>query len=291
MNNQKLQPVLVTGATGMLGRYVSMKLAELGVETVVAKRVECDLFQPRNVYDFVAKIKPRAILHLAAETDVDLCEREPQRAGTANHLSTDAIAKAAAECGSWMLYVSTSNVFGGEGKISYNELDLASPTNFYGRSKFQGEACVSRRLPDDHMIIRAGWMIGGGPTHDHKFVGKMVKLMREGAPLIRAVTDKFGSITPASSLAAFICESLELRRTGTVHYSSAGIITRLDVAYALSEFLSFKGQIEGVASSLFPLSAPRPSSEGMQSIYMPESKFAPRVWKKDLSDYVSEFLK
>lgn len=283
--------VLVTGATGMLGRYVMSLLTASGVETIVATRAQCDLTHPAQVYQFVSNTRPAAVLHLGAETDVDLCEREPRRAGTVNHLSTDAIAKAAADCGAWMLYVSTSNIFGAEGKISYNELDLPAPTNYYGRSKYQGELCVARRLPDDHLIIRAGWMIGGGPIYDHKFVGKMVRLMREGAPLIRAVTDRFGSITPASLLAAYVCESLFCRRTGTIHYSSSGVITRLDVAYAVAEFLSFKGEIQGASSSIFPLSAPRPQSEGIESIYLSNSEQLPNYWKIDLANYIAEFTK
>jgi dTDP-4-dehydrorhamnose reductase len=289
LNHASTGRVLVTGATGMLGRYVMKILSESGAEVIVADREVCDLNQPAMVYDFVKRMAPTAILHLGAETDVDLCEREPARAGRANHLSTDAIAKAASEHDAWLLYISTSNIFGGEGKISYNELDMPSPTNYYGRSKLQGELCISRRLPDNHLLIRAGWMIGGGAEQDHKFVGKMVKLMRDRVPVIRAVVDKFGSITPASLLAAYICESLYFRRTGTMHYSSAGVITRLDVAHALAELLSFDGDILGVASSHFPLSAPRPQSEGMESIYLPKSRNLPNAWKVDLANYITEF--
>lgn len=289
MQEDRSGPVLVTGSTGMLGRYVMSILTASGVNVVAPRRADTDLTNPQNAYESIRDARPRAILHLAAETDVDMCERDPRRAGLVNHLSTDAIARAAAESGAWVLYVSTSNVFGAEGKLTYNELDLPAPTNYYGRSKLHGEFAIRQRLADNHLIVRAGWMIGGGPQHDHKFVGKVIKQIKDGSDTLRAVTDKFGTITPASSLAKFITESLKQRRTGTFHYSSSGVVTRLDVARAIAELMSFQGNIVGVPSSMFPLSAPRPQSEGIESIYLTADETAPKHWRTDLAAYLAEF--
>jgi dTDP-4-dehydrorhamnose reductase len=289
MQHSEKDVVLITGSTGMLGRYVMAALRDAGSKIVVSSRSDADLTDPQQVYEYVRRVRPNAILHLAAETDVDLCERDPQRAGLANHLSTDSVARAAAEVDAWLLYVSTSNVFGSEGKLLYNELDLPSPTNYYGRSKLQGEIAVRQRLPDNHLIVRAGWMIGGGPQHDHKFVGKVIKQLRDGADTLRAVTDKFGSLTRASALAQFILNSMTARRTGTLHFCSSGVITRLDVARAIAKMLAFRGSIVGVQSSMFPLSAPRPQSEGMESVYLTDAGSMPGNWEDDLSAYLNEF--
>jgi dTDP-4-dehydrorhamnose reductase len=281
---------LVTGNTGMLGRYVMNCLERAAsVDVRVLSREQCDLVNPRSVYESVKQLGPSAILHLAAETDVDLCERNPGRAGLVNHLATDAIARAANETGAWFLYVSTSNVFGGEGKLIYNELDLPSPINYYGRSKLQGELAIRQRLPDSHLIVRAGWMIGGGSRHDHKFVGKVVKQIREKVPELRAVIDKFGALTSASLLADFITSALHMRTTGTFHFCSTGVVTRFDVAKAIADTLSFQGDLIGVPSSIFPLSAPRPQSEGIESIYSPIGGVTIRDWRADLVSYLSEF--
>src|SRR5690348_15732754 len=89
---------LITGSTGMLGRYVMDLLERTAPAQIrVLTRQECDLVSPRAAYETVREMRPAAILHLAAETDVDLCERDPGRAGLVNHLATDAIARAASE--------------------------------------------------------------------------------------------------------------------------------------------------------------------------------------------------
>ncbi|OWV89208.1 NAD(P)-dependent oxidoreductase [Rhizobium sp. R635] len=284
--------VLVTGATGMLGKYVSDALTRMNIDAVAVDRSRFELGNPQGIFDYIMESKPAAVLHLAAETDVDLCERDPQRAGIRNHLATANIAKASAACGAWMLYVSTSNVFGGSGTFEHNELDLPCPLNYYGRSKLMGELEVRRFNPINHLIVRAGWMIGGGRARDHKFVGKVIEQILNGATSLRAVGDKYGSITRASLLAEFIVWALAQRHTGTVHYSSSGIVTRHNIAEQIVAALERQVQVASVRSSDFPLSAPRPFSEGMTSIYTPTLEGAPQPgnWKDDLTQYVETFL-
>ncbi|WP_413721745.1 SDR family oxidoreductase [Sodalis sp. RH23] len=286
-----MEKIFLTGGTGMLGSYVTVTLNDRGYEIIVADRRHFDLANHKAIYDYVKEIAPDVVLHFAAETDVDLCEREPARAGICNHLATEQIARAAQACGAWMLYISSSNVFGAEGKISYNELDIPLPTNYYGRSKLNGEEAVRSNCPDNHLILRAGWMIGGGPGKDHKFVGKIVRQIKDGATELKAVSDRLGSITSAGQLSAFIMNAMAHRQTGTFHFASHGTISRFDIARAIGDILKFQGDIVPVESSRFPLSAPRPFSEGIQSIYLPslDTACAPGYWKDDLASYVASF--
>lgn len=284
--------VLVTGATGMLGVYVCEALEKTSHQVVLVDRSKFDLADPDAAYQYVMEEKPNAILHLAAETDVDLCERDPQRAGIRNHLSTASIAKAAENCRAWLLYVSTSNVFGQDGSFEHNELDLPSPANYYGRSKFFGEQSVRAYCPLNHLVVRAGWMIGGGRGRDHKFVGKLIQQISNGTTALKAVGDKFGSITRASLLSDFIVWALDERYVGTVHYASEGTITRFNIAQTVAGIVGKDVTVTAVKSSDFPLSAPRPFSEGMKSLYMPLLKSAPQPgnWQDDLASYVTTFL-
>jgi dTDP-4-dehydrorhamnose reductase len=283
--------ILITGGTGMLGAYVTDALRDSDYEVIVAKRDTLNLAKPEAIFSYITAINPEIILHFAAETDVDLCEREPARAGVYNHLATEQIAQAAKNCGAWLLYISSSNVFGSEGKLSYNELDTPLPINYYGRSKLIGESSVRTACPNHHLIIRAGWMIGGGPEKDHKFVGKIIQQIKAGATTLKAVSDRLGSITSAQQLSEFIIWAIDIRHTGTMHFASSGTISRFDIASAIGNLLEFKGEIFQVYSSMFPLSAPRPFSEGIESIYMPLLVDAPKpnFWKSDLARYVESF--
>lgn len=286
-----MEKIFLTGGTGMLGTYVATTLNDRGYEVIVAERRHFNLSNYKAIYAYVKEAAPEVILHFAAETDVDLCEREPARAGICNHLATEQIARAAQACGAWLLYISSSNVFGAEGKINYNELDIPLPTNYYGRSKLNGEEAVRALCPDNHLILRAGWMIGGGPGKDHKFVGKIIQQIKAGATELKAVSDRLGSITHAGQLSDFIITAMANRQTGTFHFASHGTISRFDIARAIGEILKFQGSIVPVESSRFPLSAPRPFSEGIQSIYLPSlnETCKPGYWQEDLARYVATF--
>mgnify|MGYP003629652298 CR=1 FL=1 len=283
--------ILVTGGTGMLGRDVVASLEAADIDAHLADRSRFELTDPQGVFDYVAGSGAKVVIHLAAETNVDLCERDPRRAGIANHLATAAIATAAQQAGAYLIYISTSNVFGAEGRFSYNELDLPASLNYYGKSKLMGENAVRSSLPSRSLIIRPGWMIGGGPEHDHKFVGRIIGQIRSGAELISAVSDKYGSITYAKRLAEFIVWAVQREHTGLVHFASTGAVSRLQIAEAIGLFFGFSGAVNGVASSEYPLSAPRPQSEALVSIYMPTHLGAPELneWRTDLQDYLEVF--
>lgn len=282
--------IVITGSTGMLGKYVKQKALSMGHEIICPTRAEMDLLNPAGITEFLLQVKPDAILHLAAETNVDLCEREPFKAGIANQKAVRSVAIAARECKAWLLSISTSNVFGQENRPLSNELDVPAPLNYYGKSKLQGEKEIEKFYPENSFIIRAGWMIGGGRQHDHKFVGKMLEQIANGAETLRAVCDKYGTITSAKKLAEYIVGSLTERRQGLVHYASSGVISRYGITQEIARLTNFRGNIEPVMSVEFPLSAPRPVFEGITSIYIDKNDpTAPHNWAEDLKEYLKEF--
>jgi len=285
-----MRKILITGCSGMLGRYVRRQIEAAGYEVIAPSREQMDLTNSDGVYAYIKAAAPDAILHLGAETDVDLCERNPARGGIVNHLATRAIARAARDIKAWLLYVSTASVFGLEPKPLFNELDATSPVNYYGRSKLFGEKEVNTILAENSLIVRASWMIGGGRKRDHKFVGKIVEKIEGGAELIRAVNDRYGTLTSAPMLAAFILSALKQRWCGLIHYASSGVVSRFDIAKEIAKSMRFKGSVEPASSSEFPSSAPRAVFEGIHSIYISISESTRAgFWCDDLSHYLNEF--
>lgn len=285
-----MNKVLITGATGMLGYYVTNYIDKNKYHVFCPTREEFDLKDTNKIESFIKKHSPNFILHLAAETNVDLCEQDIAHAAAVNYIATETIAKLANELGAWMTYISTSNVFGARNNLTYNELDLPDPVNYYGRSKLFGEYGVKKYLEHNSLIIRAGWMIGGGPSRDRKFIGKIINQIKDGVTTLNAVDDKYGTITMASSLANFILYSMETKRTGTVHFASKGLVTRFNIAnlIAKSSYLNFSGNVLPVKSSQFPLPAPRSNSEGIVSIFLNEKDGIGFV-DSDIERYIAEF--
>ncbi|WP_215872876.1 SDR family oxidoreductase [Acidithiobacillus caldus] len=287
-----MDKLLITGSTGMLGGYVMSEVDRNKWSIIAPTRSMFNLDEPSLLYDYIIANNPQIILHMAAETDVDQCEIDPHIAARRNALSTQEIARAARKCGAYLLYISTSNIFSSSERLIFNELDVPSPCNYYGKSKFFGEKVIENSGPSDYLIIRAGWMIGGGRQKDHKFVGRIIKAIDNNAEEIRAVNDRIGSITYAHLLSKFIRWALDNKPTGIIHYSSTGAISRYEIAVEIARILNFNGRVIPVSSPIFPLPAPRPLSDAIETIYLSVMNGAPisGSWREDLETYVRTFI-
>lgn len=278
--------ILVTGARGMLGGYVSTQLEMDGFDYVSPARNEFDLKSSKSIAEYLKANQFDWIIHLAAETDVDLCERDKQHAYLVNTLATKQLANHAREHDIPMIFISTSAVFGGIVKVNYCELDLPSPVNYYGSSKWFAEQYVMALCPK-HLIIRSSFMIGGGPSKDKKFIAKILPQLKENKP-VSIVYDKLGSLTYAKEIALFITKSIKNNIYGLVHISSENSCSRFDVVTYIAKKINSTSKITKVGAEMFPLSAPRATSEALQSIspfYTME-----KTWEVIIDEYLGEWL-
>lgn len=157
--------VLVTGATGLLGRSLCKQLHDDGwIVTATGWRrarprlLRCDLTDDEQVHAVVQEYKPEVIIHCAAERRPDIVERFTESAVNLNVHATATLAKEAALCGAFFLYISTDYVFDGRNP-PYGEDDTPNPLNLYGRSKLEGER-ESRRHCADSAVLRVPVLYG-----------------------------------------------------------------------------------------------------------------------------------
>jgi len=146
--------LLVTGARGMVGSYVEEVFG--GEKLVMTDIPEMDVTDKDKVFGLVSKHRPDFVLHLAAETDVDLCETKIDHAYRVNAIGAYNVALACKEFGAKIIYISTGGVFNGKGKHVNTEFDAPDPQNVYAKAKYEGEKLIKDIL-EDFYIFRAGW--------------------------------------------------------------------------------------------------------------------------------------
>jgi dTDP-4-dehydrorhamnose reductase len=291
--------VLITGAAGMLGSAVYPAFVAAGHEVVATdleprevaglpmSRLDVRIY--RDMIDAIERSRAELVLHLAAETDLETCEADPDHAYRTNTLGTQNAAVACQARDRTLVYISTAGVFDGEKEDGlYDEFDAAHPINVYGRSKYEGELLVMRLVPR-HFVIRAGWMVGGVEL-DHKFVAKVIDQLRSGATTIRAVTDKLGTPTYTQDFAQNMLELIETPFYGRYHMACLGEGSRYDVAREIVEFYGRHDvRVVPVTSEAFAdeYPAPRPRSEMMRN-YMLELRGMNRMrpWREALREYL-----
>ena len=259
--------------------------------------------KPLDVRDYGAmlkvakRFKPSMLMHLAAETDLEVCERRVDYAYQNNFMGTQNACAVARGLGIPLTYISTAGVFDGRKKGAYTEFDQPNPLNVYGASKYQGEMVVRQTMPD-HFIVRAGWMIGGG-ERDKKFVSKIIAQLDGGSKKIYAVDDKRGTPTYAPAFSEVLEKLIRTEYFGTYHLACKGQATRYDVAAHILKVLGRKDvKLQAVSSDFFKKDffAPRPPSEEMRNFVLDlRSMNDMPHWKDALESYLrrsfSQYLK
>lgn len=282
---------VITGANGMLADALWPLLKKKGYEVLPTDItgengiVISDIKSVNGMLGIVKEFRPDTIFHLAAETDVDKCELQPEHAYDTNWRGTENIAQICKELDIEMVYISTGSVFDGEKKGGYTESDKPNPISIYGMSKLRGEEAVQSLLKK-YYIVRAGWMIGGH-NKDKKFVWKIVQLLNTKKE-ISVVTDKTGSPTFTSDFSRGIVDIVGSGKYGLYHCVNKGICTRYDIAVKIAEYLRKKDVvIKPVTSDAFPLPAPRGKSEAMVNNKLAEMGLDnSRPWQDALKEYL-----
>ena len=120
----------------------------------------------------VKEFTPDYLFHIGAYTDLEYCELHPDDTYMTNTLAVENAVHVANEFHIPLLYISTAGIFDGKKEV-YDDWDQPNPLGHYARSKYAGELFVKENVLR-HLICRAGWMMGGGPRKDKKFVQKIM---------------------------------------------------------------------------------------------------------------------
>ena len=241
----------------------------------------------KDVLDF----SPDYLFHLGAYTDLEYCELNPEDTYETNTKAVEHAVAIANELDVPLLYISTAGIFDGKKNV-YDESDTPNPMGHYAKSKYLAEEYVQENSKN-HLICRAGWMMGGGPKKDKKFIEKLMKQIKDGATELYIVYDKMGTPTYTRDFAINVKLLIENRKTGLYNMVCHGVTSRLEVAQELIKQLGMKGDINinEVSSNHFKKKyfAPRPASERLVNARLKQEGLeVMRDWKASLSEYLSE---
>lgn len=231
--------LLITGGSGLLGSKIAEIALARGDEVfsgyahnmpAFGKAVQFDLLDESGIFEKIFRIKPEIIIHSAALTDVDRCERERELAYKMNVKGTRIISEASKQVGSFLIYISTDYVFDGT-RGMYKEDDAPNPVSYYGLTKLLGEEFC------DGCIARSCVIYGSRPASGKvNFVLWILNSLRSKQP-IRVVTDQFITPTLNSNLAAMVLEAGKRQLDGTYHLAGASRISRYDFARTVAQML------------------------------------------------------
>lgn len=198
--------------------------------------LKCDVTDPKWISAALEAVKPDVVIHCAAMTDVDECERRPGLATEVNALGTWHLCRAFAGP---IVYLSTDYIFDGR-HGPYDENALPNPLGMYGWSKLGGEVAVRMHPGARDLIVRTTVLFD---RWSENFVTKVAYALLRGQRLTLP-GDMLGSPTYAPDLARGILEAIDQGMTGVLNLVGSRIMSRLDMGQFMADKLDLSGWVE-----------------------------------------------
>jgi dTDP-4-dehydrorhamnose reductase len=275
------QRSILFGSRGMIGSAIS-KIFPSG-NTEAFSHQELDITDYAALEKVFLKIKPALVFNAAAFTRVDDCEKFREAAFLANAQAPGHMAGLCKKYDALLVHFSTDYIFSGEEKRPYPENFPASPVNYYGTTKWEGEKKIISS-GCRYLIIRTSWTFGQSGDN---FVKKLLKRALAGAKL-QAPIDQVGSPTYAGDVAQAVLKLLSLNSTGTYHFTNSESCSRIEQAEIVLKLYGLNNFVEAVKNDVLPTPAKRPRYSVLDiSRYVESTGLTPRTWQQSTAEYVA----
>ena len=280
--------VMLIGTNGQLGSDLVRVLADR--ELIPLTHADVEVTDAGQVEAALTHHRPDIVINTAAFHQVDLCEKEVERAFQVNAYAPRLLAMACRDHNVVLVHISTDYVFGGDAfrTTPYVETDCPAPINVYGLSKLAGE-CFIRYLWPRHFIVRTSGLYGlaGSSGKGGNFVEGRLKQASGGQP-IRMVTDQVLTPTYTVDLARAIRRLTETEHYGLYHVTSAGHCSWYEFTAKILELVGLQAELIPQTTTQSGAAARRPAysvleNAALKAVGLDEM----RPWPEALAAYLA----
>jgi len=243
---EKRTPLLISGASGTLGRAFARACTRRHLAFRLLARAEMDIADAPSVADALRRWKPWAVINASGYVRIDAAETDPARCWRENVLGPRLLAESCAAASIALVTFSSDQVFDGSVAVPRRESDPIGPLNVYGRSKAEAEAQVAKAHPRA-LIVRTSAFFG--PDDEHNFLVQALRALAVGKAFA-AQTDVRVSPTYVPDLADTCLDLLIDDESGIWHLANGGDVSWFEFAQLAS------AQADMAADSLCPVRGP-----------------------------------
>jgi dTDP-4-dehydrorhamnose reductase len=281
-----LRRVLITGGGGQLASDLEELLRD-SAQVSARPRRELDVSDDAAVDAAFAEVDPNVVFNCAAFHNVEVCEREEDRASEVNVRAVKRLAERCADHGAKLVHLSTNYVFDGSSPEPYTEFDLPSPRSVYAFTKLGGEYAALAYAPEALVARTAGlYGLHGSASKGGNFVTRMTTRAREQGSL-RMVADQRLSPTYTGDLARALVEAVERGASGLAHLTASGECSWFEFTQAILELAGIDVEVEPVETVRPPRGADRPLNGVLARSRADSQGLTPlRHWREGLADYM-----
>jgi len=246
--------LLVFGANSQLGQELTRLLTDTEIEFSALDTDQLDVLKPKEVVKAVTRINPTQLINVSTYSNLQKAETDPQAAKRCDQINTDGVTALARVCKQLnipIIHHSSSYVFDGQKKETYDEEDEANPVCSYGKSKWYGERTL-REESEKHIILRTDWLFS---AYRNKYFLNLIDSCKKNAGKISVVDNRF-SPTHAGDAARVtlgIVKQVDCNAEvwGTYHYNAMQAVNQDQfVLHVLEEAAKLDAELDKILPSL-----------------------------------------
>jgi dTDP-4-dehydrorhamnose reductase len=239
--------LLIIGASGFVGMHAAQAAVVRNRFKVIrgnrsrtdqSDTVEIDITDPSSVAKAFRESRPDSVLLLAALSDIDACERSPERAFAINTCGAEHVANACLRGNARLLFTSSAAVFDGV-KHGYSEEDTTCPVSIYGTTKMRAESVIRALLPSA-VLIRLALVLGFAPNRTtNALLDKVITKWKSGQPVYFPKGEHRNPIDVASLGSAIIDLIANEQISGIYHLGASNSISRYELGVRFASRLGY----------------------------------------------------
>jgi dTDP-4-dehydrorhamnose reductase len=248
-----MKRLLILGSRGFLGAHL-LEAARTSWEICDDQGI--DITDSGTLRDAFQRLRPDAVVLLAAISDIDRCQRERMLATRVNLFGAAAVAAECAQREIRLLFTSTAAVFSGT-KHGYAEGDPPDPASYYGETKAKAEAAIRGTVPAA-VIVRIALALGFAKRPGtNSLLDKLAESFQAGRTVATPV-DEFRNPIDAGTLSRAMLALLDSPvAAGIYHAGASDSISRFDLAKKVAVRLGYPERLVEPQRDSPPGRAPR----------------------------------
>ncbi len=244
-----MQTVLLFGARGYLGSFISKHSKDYPYKMVISARTRehlvngadiypCDLLDKSSLSICLDRVNPDVIINAAAQALPDEAEKDQKYASDANITIVENLVRECLKRNTKLIHLSTDYVFNGK-KGNYSEEDETDPINFYGQTKLKAERII-QKSKIDYLILRTSVLYGLRYEHQRMNLFHSIYEPLSKKQSVELPTDQIGTPTLVEDMARCILELVPSTEKGIFHAAGPDQISRYEFGLMLAHVFDFK---------------------------------------------------
>lgn len=281
----------ITGATGLLGSALMTKIGSKSDWSAHALDRTSIQGDPQGTLRKLHRLHNlECVIHCAAHTNVDACEKAPEISLKDNFEFSRDVAQACAQLDLKMVYISSTGVYGSERQTPYRESDTPHPTTVHHKHKLMAEqAALSCSV--ETLVVRTGWLFGGEISNPKNFVANRLREIFLCDGEMNSDVSQIGNPTFVDDLADHIVILIERNERGIFNCVSPDPASRFEYVQQILLASRRDVQLNPVDGSSFQRVAktsPNESAINQSLSDLGLNNMLP--WQQRLADYVPSIL-